>query len=197
MSPRSRDVGTLRVRRPADYLPPWTVGQWVDCKKGRRPQNRPSDAGGCLRTPGLATQRERDLTATERGTLKTAWVATVHQKGGGAQEPRCARSEGRCGAVGFYVVVAATAGPRARREFTPLRQLRPPEVCPLVSHGRLDTGTSALEDTADLDFDMVADYAHLKYGQRSPWFWWSYLVCRMWSFLHRHARICIFTLDHT
>ena len=48
----------------------------------------------------------------------------------GAQEPRCARSEGRCGAVGFYVVVAATTGPRARREFTPLRQLRPPEVLP-------------------------------------------------------------------
>ena len=54
-----------------------------------------------------------------------------------------------------------------------------PEVSPLVSHGRLDTGTSALEGTAVLDFEvvgrnMVAVYAHLKYGQRSPWFWWSY-----------------------
>ena len=151
----------------------------------------------------------------------------------GAQEPRCARSEGRCGAVGFCVVVAATAGPRARRggaasgvaQFTPLRQLRPPEVCPLASHGRLDTGTSALQDTADLDFEvnfhcrhrqdcadgleyrrlfdlslgfrvcaimkfhcswvaidggnMIADCAHLRYGQRSPWFWWSHSVCRM------------------
>ena len=90
----------------------------------------------------------------------------------GAQEPRCARSEGRCGAVGFYVVVAATAGREGEgrgpedpldrptqdasgvAQFTPLRQLRPPEVRPLVSHGRLDTGTSALEDTADLDSEV-------------------------------------------
>ena len=28
MSPRSRGVGTLRVGRPADYLPSGTVGQW-------------------------------------------------------------------------------------------------------------------------------------------------------------------------
>ena len=90
----------------------------------------------------------------------------------GAQEPRCARSEGRCGAVGFYVVVAATAGegegtrgPPDRfkqdassvAQFTPLRQLRPPEVCPLVSHGRLDTGTSALEDTANDDITHATD----------------------------------------
>ena len=31
----------------------------------------------------------------------------------GTQEHRCARSEWRCGAAGFYVVVAATAGMRA------------------------------------------------------------------------------------
>ena len=39
-------------------------------------------------------------------------------------------------------------------QFTPLRQLRPPEVSPLVSYGRLDTGTSALEGTAVLDFEV-------------------------------------------
>ena len=66
---------------------------------------------------------------------------------------------------GWHVVVAATAGPRARTQaaspsFTPLRQLRPPEVCPLVSHGRLDTGSSALEDTADLDFEVNSHWRH-------------------------------------
>ena len=45
-------------------------------------------------------------------------------------------------------------------QFTPLRQLRPPEVCPLVSHGRLDTGTSALEDTADLDSEVNFHWRH-------------------------------------
>ena len=66
-SKRSRGVGTLRVGRPADYLPSGTVGgqwppatgQWWTVLKGRRPQNRP-------RTPGLASQRERELTATGR-----------------------------------------------------------------------------------------------------------------------------------
>ena len=38
--------------RPADYLPPGTVGQWPPAivqwwtEKGRRPENRPSDTGG-------------------------------------------------------------------------------------------------------------------------------------------------------
>ena len=43
-SPRSRGVGTPRVCRPADYLPPGTVGQWPPATgqwwillKGRRP----------------------------------------------------------------------------------------------------------------------------------------------------------------
>ena len=52
------------------------------------------------------------------------------------------------------------AGRSGVAQFTPLRQLRPPEVCPLVSHGRLDTGTSALEDTSDLDSEVNFHWRH-------------------------------------
>ena len=45
-------------------------------------------------------------------------------------------------------------------QFTPLRQVPPPEVCPLVSHGRLDTGTSALGNTADLDSEVNFYWRH-------------------------------------
>ena len=85
----------------------------------------------------------------------------------GAQEPRCARSEGRCGAVGFYVVVAATAGPRARRGGDPWTAPRPLEVCPR-QYGRLDTGTSALEDAANDDIAHATDV--LIVGKRVPVF---------------------------
>ena len=47
-----------------------------------RPKNRPSDTGGWLRTPGLATQRESFLTATERGALKQrGWQQCEKQRG--------------------------------------------------------------------------------------------------------------------
>ena len=218
-----------------------SVQRWTVPKGGDPGTGHPTK--GTTRTPCWHPEEKEAQLPQKGGTLKSAWVATVHKREG-AQEPRCARSEGRCGAVGFYVVVAATAGHRARRggdprtpldrptqdascvaQFTPLRQLRPPEVYPLVSHGRFDTGISALMDTADLDsevnfhwrprqdsadgleyrrlFDlslgirvcaimkfhwswvaidggnMMADCAHLKYGQRSLWFWWSYSVCRI------------------
>ena len=74
---------------------PPATGQWWNARRG--PQNRPGDAGGWLRTPGLATQRESFLTATESRALKTAWVATVRKREW-TKEPHCARSKGRCGA---------------------------------------------------------------------------------------------------
>ena len=52
------------------------------------------------------------------------------------------------GAVHFYVVVAATTGPRARRVFTPFASTDRLKFALSISHGRFDTGTSALEDTA-------------------------------------------------
>ena len=60
----------------------------------------------------------------------------------GAQEPRCARSEGRRGAVGFYLVVAATTGTGGviyygawlygRMSETPLRRTHPIRRCGVV-----------------------------------------------------------------
>ena len=74
------------VGRPADYLPPGTVGQWylpramADRAQGRRPDNRP---GGDDSDPGLASRRERGLTA-RRSTLTPAWSASM-RKGAGAR----------------------------------------------------------------------------------------------------------------
>ena len=62
----------------------------VDRTKGRRPKNRPCDSGDDS-DPGLATQRDRDLTATQRGTLEPAWV--LHQ-GEGTQRPQCVKEKG-------------------------------------------------------------------------------------------------------
>ena len=62
----------------------------VDRTKGRRPKNRPCDSGDDS-DPGLATQRDRDLTATQRGTLEPAWV--LHQ-GEGTQRPQCVKGKG-------------------------------------------------------------------------------------------------------
>ena len=103
------------VGRPADYLPSGTVGQWLPA---------PCNGGTCRRGATLEpTKRRRELTHYSRSgnprrprpnchkkeNSRTAWVASVHRREG-AQEPRCARSEGRRGAVGFYLVVAATTG---------------------------------------------------------------------------------------
>ena len=56
----------------------------VDKAEGRRPWKRPSEEGDDS-DPGLATQRERDLTATKRGTLEPAWVA--HKTEGRPKDP--------------------------------------------------------------------------------------------------------------
>ena len=62
----------------------------VDRAKGRRPKNRPCDSGDDS-DPGLATQRDRDLSATKRGTLEPAWV--LHQ-GEATQRPQCVKGKG-------------------------------------------------------------------------------------------------------
>ena len=62
----------------------------VDRTKGRRPKNRPCDSRDDS-DPGLATQRDRDLTATQRGTLEPAWV--LHQ-GEGTQRPQYVKWKG-------------------------------------------------------------------------------------------------------
>ena len=69
VTPRSRGVGTPTWAGP---LTTSLWGIWVsgylpramaDRAQGRRPDNRPSDTGGGLITPGLASQRERFPTA--------------------------------------------------------------------------------------------------------------------------------------
>ena len=81
---------TTSIRRlwVSGYLP----RAMVERAEGRRPQNRPSDEGDDS-DPGLATQRERDLTATQRGTLKPAWV--LHKREG-AQRPWRRGATGYC-----------------------------------------------------------------------------------------------------
>ena len=99
MTPRSRGVGTLRDGRPADYLPPGTVGQWPPAagqwwtvQKGGDPRTDHAIQGDDS-DPGLASRRDCVLTATlsQRGTLKPAWVAHNRE---GAQRPQCAKGRG-------------------------------------------------------------------------------------------------------
>ena len=58
--------------------------------QGRRPKNRPSEEGEDP-DPGLASRRERDLTATQRGTLEPAWVLHKREE---PQRPQCAKVRG-------------------------------------------------------------------------------------------------------
>ena len=76
---------------------PWVSGYLLramaDRARGRRPDNRPR---GDDSDPGLASRRESDLGnchATDKGTLKPAWTASV-RKGAGAQRPHCAKGRG-------------------------------------------------------------------------------------------------------
>ena len=72
----------------------------VERTKGRRPQNRPSDTGGCLRTPGLATQREREPTATEKRNSRNSVGGISAQnpvyEGEGTQGPQRRGATGCC-----------------------------------------------------------------------------------------------------
>ena len=56
---------------------------YLSKREGRRPKNRPNEEGDDS-DPGLASRRESDLTATNRGTLKPARV--LHQ-GRGPKDP--------------------------------------------------------------------------------------------------------------
>ena len=73
-TPRSRGVGTLRDGRPADYLPPGTVGQWPPATG--RPKNRPSDKGDDS-DPGLASRRDCVLTANACRPEAVGWAPLV------------------------------------------------------------------------------------------------------------------------
>ena len=79
----------------------------------RRPKNRPC---GDDSDPGLAPRRDSDLGfchATDKGTLKPAWTASV-RKGVGAQRPHCAKGRNPRTPTSWrhflLRVVAATAG---------------------------------------------------------------------------------------
>ena len=124
------------VGRPAHYLPSGTVGQWLPA---------PCNGGTCARAATLEpTKRRRGLTQNSRAGNPKRPRPNCHkkensrnsvgsisaQKREGAQEPRCARSERRRGAVGFYLVVAATTGTwgawhYGRMSETPLRRTDP------------------------------------------------------------------------
>ena len=103
-SPRSRGVGTLCVAR---WLPPLgDCGSVASCHlatvertEGRRPQNRPGDSQGAgSKLPGWQPKEEAVQLPQKRGTLETAWVASVHKREG-AQRPRCEKqTEWRRGA---------------------------------------------------------------------------------------------------
>ena len=118
-APRSRGVGTPRVCRPAGYLPPGTVGQWlpVPCNGGpcaraasRKPTKQPrgltqnSRAGNPKRTrPKLPPD---GVLSNQRGLQRT-------KRGGGPKTPLCkGKGPENTGVVApFYLalVVGATA----------------------------------------------------------------------------------------
>ena len=94
--PEAAGWAPLVGQEPADYLPSGTVGQWLPApvqwwteQKRRRSENRP---GGDDSDPGLASRRERGLTAPKRGTLEPAWA--LHTREG-------ARRPWRRGATGY------------------------------------------------------------------------------------------------
>ena len=79
--------------RPAGHLLLGTVGQWPPAtgqwwnEKGRRPQNRPKTQGADSQLPGWQPKEKVAQLPQKRGTLETAWVASVHKKGGAPKTP--------------------------------------------------------------------------------------------------------------
>ena len=98
MSPRSRGVGTLRVCRPADYLPPGTVGQWPPVtgqwwveQQGCDPGTGYATMGTVSKLPGWQPEENAAQLPRKRGTLKTqrGWHQCTKREG--AQGPQCTK----------------------------------------------------------------------------------------------------------
>ena len=80
-------------------------------QKGGDPGPDQAKKGADSNLPGWHP-KEKATQLPKEGELSKQRGCHQCTKRKGAQEPRCARSEGRRGAVGFYNVVAATAGMR-------------------------------------------------------------------------------------
>ena len=89
-SPRSRGVGTPRVCRPADYLPPGTVGQWPPATgqwwNARRSGVPRTDlvtqgADSELRAGNPKRMRPNCQLSPKRGTLEPVWIASIIRGG--------------------------------------------------------------------------------------------------------------------
>ena len=135
MTPRCRGVGTPRWAGP---LTTSLRGLWVsgylpramaDRAQGRRPDNRP---GGDDSDTGLASRRERGLTATKRVTLEPAWAASTHCEGKGPENPGVVapfveagcRGNRRYGTFGRSQTSASSSSSRAT-----LSSLSTPQIC--------------------------------------------------------------------
>ena len=98
-TPRSRGVGTPRVPGP---LATSLRGLWVsascrramvDKAEGRRPRTDHVTKGADSELPGWQPKETASQLPQERGTLETAWVASVHKREG-PQRPKCAKGRG-------------------------------------------------------------------------------------------------------
>ena len=95
---------TLRVCRPAGYLVSGTVGQWPPAtgqwwteQMGGVPKNRLRDKRGRLGPrAGIPNRKRPNCHSRPRGTLKSAWVLSLHAWEG-EQRPRCAKGNGTQG----------------------------------------------------------------------------------------------------
>ena len=68
-SPRNRGVGTPRVCRPADYLPPGTVGQWPPATGQWWNERSGGDPKTVRATQGTATQKPTSVRRNSRSNL--------------------------------------------------------------------------------------------------------------------------------
>ena len=84
-SPRSRGVGTPRVCRPADYLPPGTVGQWPPAtgqwwneRRGGDPKtDRATQRGGDPKTDQRKEELSKQLGCEGKGPENPGVVAPL------------------------------------------------------------------------------------------------------------------------
>ena len=131
--------------RPADYLPPGTVGQWlpVPCNGGpyaRAATQKPTkQQRGLTHNSRAGIPNRLRLNCHQRSTLKPAWTASV-RKGAGAQRPHCTKGRGpeNPGVVAPF----AFAGLCGNRSRTVLRRLMKFDLrpCPLRLRASLFCG---------------------------------------------------------